>query len=249
MIKAIIIDHEIGNREVLANLITENCSRVEVMDSCNGLEDGIKSIANHKPELIFFNLDTPGPYGLELFLYHRTINFDAIFTTSNHKTVLTGNHLNMVDFLSIPVDKDDFLVAILRAEKRILKKRFYQQSDNILQNIRYLNEDKKIALPTQKGFELICIKDIIRCEGDNNYTIFHISGKNKIMVSKTLREYEEMLSDFHFLRVHQSHLVNLRYIKHYDRGDGGWLTLEDNTVIDVARKRKDELIKRLTTLF
>ena len=69
------------------------------------------------------------------------------------------------------------------------------------------------------------------------------------MVSKTLREYEEMLSDFHFLRVHQSHLVNLRYVKHYDRGDGGWLTLEDNTVIDVARKRKDELIKRLTTLF
>ncbi len=249
MIKTIIIDNEIANREVLANLITENCSRVEVLDSCNGLDDGIKSIANHKPELVFINLDITGPYGLELFLHHRAYNFDAIFTTSNHKSVLIGDHINMDDFLSIPLDKEDFLVAFLNAEKRIYKKRFYQQSDNILQNIRYLNEHKKIALPTQKGFELICIKDIIRCEGDNNYTIFHINGKSKIMVSKTLREFEEMLSDFHFLRVHQSHLVNLRYVKHYDRGDGGWLTLEDNTVVDVARKRKDELIKRLTTLF
>lgn len=249
MIKSIIIDNEISNREVLANLIIENCSRVEVMDSCNGLEDGFKSIANHKPELVFFNLDIPGPYGLELFLHHRAINFDAIFTTSNYKSTLASDHINIIDFLSFPVDKEDFLIAVLRAEKRILKKRFYDQSDSILQNIRYLNEDKKIALPTQKGFEMICIKDIVRCEGDNNYTIFHVSGKNKIMVSKTLREYEEMLSDFHFLRVHQSHLVNLRYVKHYDRGDGGWLTLEDNTVIDVARKRKDDLIKRLTTLF
>lgn len=248
MIRTIIVEDEASSRELLLDLLSEYCPQIEVVATCPDVPSAKKSITSNEPELVFMDIELSDSTSFDLLSQLTNINFEVIFTTAHNKYAQQAIKFSALDFLLKPIDGIELVAAISKAEQRINKNQYQQQIDILLQNIRFMNEDRKIALPTARGLEFVMLKDLIRGEGNNNYTHFHIKERGKIIVSKTLREFEEMLSEFNFFRVHQSHLVNLRYVKHYDRGDGGSLTLEDGSVVPVARNRKAELMRRLNNL-
>jgi len=140
------------------------------------------------------------------------------------------------------------MMSVRRIDYKITRQQQREQIGALLHNMNYLNADKKITLPTLTGLEFVALGNIIRCESDNTYTIFYLADKTRIVVSKSIGEYEAMLTDYHFFRIHQSHLINLRYVRSYKRGNGGTITMEDNSVVDVSRRRKEQLISRLALI-
>jgi two-component system LytT family response regulator len=148
-----------------------------------------------------------------------------------------------------PFSKEDLAEAIQHYQQKQNKKQSAQQFDALFHNLKHFQKDlKKITLPTSSGLTVYPVKEIIRCQAEINYTNFYLTSKSKMLVTKTLKEYEELLNDYDFMRVHNSHLINLHHVKNYSRGEGGSVTMSDGTTVDVSRRKKDEFLKRLETL-
>jgi two-component system LytT family response regulator len=212
------------------------------------VEDSVVAVHNNKPDIVFLDVEMPGSSGFDFLKQLKEINFEIIFTTAYGQYAVQAIRFSALDYLMKPIVVEDLVEAVKRAGNKIKGQHQREKIDALLNNIKYLNTDKKIALPTLSGLEFVTLGNIIRCESDNTYTIFYMSDKRKIVVSKSIGEYEELLGDYHFLRVHQSHLVNLRYVKSYQKGEGGLIVMEDNSAVDVSRRRKEQLISRLSGL-
>lgn len=243
---AIIVDDEKQCCETLAHLLATYCPRVKLMAQCSNAEEAKTAINSLEPDLVFLDVEMPGASGFDLLTQIKPINFEVIFTTAHDQYAIRAIKFSALDFLLKPIGRHDLEQAIDRADAKASMRQ--KKIDTLLYNLNYLNVEKKIALPTLNGFDFVSIGDIIRCESDNNYTVFHLLNNRKILVSKTLKEYEEMLDNYHFFRVHQSHLINLRHIKSYIKLEGGTITMDDNSVVDVSRRKREEFIKRLSTM-
>jgi two-component system LytT family response regulator len=246
MYRTVIVDDERADREILAKMLMDCCPEVEVLAKCSTLKDAQRAIYKSKPDLIFLDIEMPESTGFDLLMQLKEINFEIIFTTYYKQYARKAVRFGGLNFLLKPIESTDLTEAVRRAGHKIARYQHREKMDSLLTNIKYLNVEKKIALATLRGLEFVTIGNIIRCESDNAYTIFHMIDKSKIVVSKSLGEFEELLADYHFLRIHQSHLVNLRYVKNYSKGNGGTITMEDNSIVDVSRRRKEQLIRRLS---
>ncbi|HBF89216.1 MAG TPA: DNA-binding response regulator [Bacteroidales bacterium] len=242
MIRAIIIDDEKAGRETLKNFISKYCDGINVVAEGESVKSGIKVILEHSPDLVFLDIQMHDGTGFDLLEMLPQINFKLIFVTSHDQFAIRAFKYSAIDYLLKPVDPDQLLAAI----KRILDKNvifeIQKKLDVLLSN---KIEIKKIALSTFDGIRFIKIEDIIRCESDNNYTMFFLKNKEKILVSKTLKDFETMLSELSFFRVHKSHLINIQYISRFVPDDGGYLIMEDNSKIEVSRRKKDGLLSIL----
>ncbi|HRQ50846.1 MAG TPA: LytTR family DNA-binding domain-containing protein, partial [Agriterribacter sp.] len=175
------------------------------------------------------------------------INFDVIFTTAYEKYAVQAFKFSAIDYLLKPVDADELKQAVAKLEQRLSKNEMSKKVDALFDNMKNMQTaSKRIGIPTVGGITYVAVGDIIRCHSQINYTVFYLKDNQKITVAKTLKEFEEMLSDHNFYRVHNSHLINLAYVKKYHRGKGGYLTMADNTEIEVSIRRKDELLKKLS---
>lgn len=248
MIDVIIIDDEKHSREALSRLLAANCQDIEVKAKCSNANEGEQAILEYKPDIIFLDIEMPESLGFDLINRLKEINFEIIFTTAFSQYAIQAIRFSALDYLLKPIIAEDLTEAVRRATNKINSLHQRQKIDVLINNIKYLNKDRKIALPTLGGLEFVTIGDIIRCESDNTYTIFYMANKTKIVVSKSIGEYEDLLMDYHFLRVHQSHLINLRYVKNYQKGEGGLIVMEDNSAVDVSRRRKEQLMARLSEL-
>jgi len=245
LIRAVIIDDEQSNRENLTNILREYCPDVSILASAASASQGMDIIREHKPDLVFLDIEMPGGNGFKMLECLQNIDFEIIFVTAHDQYAINAIRFNALDYLLKPVDILALKTALEKFEVKIGEKRENDRIRNFLEN-HHLNQDKhRIALPTLDKVEFIAINKIIRCEGESNYTHFHLEGQQKILVSKTLKEFEELLEEYGFLRVHQSHLINTRKVQSIIKSDGGYIRMNDGSDVIVSRRKKESVYKKL----
>ncbi len=246
MIRSILIDDEQHCRDSLCKTLEDYFPEIELISVCTNVKEGLQAIEQFKPELVFLDVEIPPSTGFDLLQHLTPISFEVIFTTAFDKYAIRAIKASALDFLLKPVGREELGLAIERFRQKKIKNNSQLQMEALFENIRHLKDQlKKIMLPNQNGFEFASVKDIIRLQSDSNYTTFYFMDKRKVIVSKTIKEYEEMLAGHDFFRVHQSHIINLNYIKSYTKGEGGSVVMQDGSEIDVSRRRKDEFLKLL----
>ncbi|MEO5570132.1 MAG: LytTR family DNA-binding domain-containing protein [Bacteroidia bacterium] len=249
MIKTILVDDEQHCRDSLSATLKNHFPEVELISICANVIEGEEAIQKLKPELVFLDVEIPPSTGFDLLQKLNPISFEVIFTTAFDKYALRAIKASALDFILKPVGKEELGLAIERFKQKKSKNDSRQQMETLFENIRHLKDPlKKIMLPSQNGFEFVNVKDIVRLQADSNYTTFYFTDKRKTVVSKTIKEYEEMLAGHDFFRVHQSHIINIQYIKNYVKGEGGIVIMQDGSEIDVSRRRKEEFLKMLGNL-
>src|SRR6185295_11974869 len=245
MIKAIIVDDEPYSCESLATLLEQYCPAVKTSAICHSGEEGLAAIETNPPQILFLDIEMPKMNGFEMLERIPIINFEIIFTTSYDQYAIKAIRFSALDYLLKPIDREDLQKAVQKVIQR-LQYPAPQQLEILLHKLQHsASAIQKIALPTMEGLQMVPVSSIISCASDSNYTVLHLKNKQKITASRTLKEIEEMLEDYSFLRVHHSFLVNLNEIDKYIKGDGGYLIMCDGSNIDVSRSRKEILIKKL----
>lgn len=241
-LKVIIIDDEESGRSALRNFIAEICRDVTVVAEADGVASGIGQIILQKPDLVFLDVRMQDGTGFDLLEKIPERDFQVVFVTSFDHYAVQAFRFSAVDYLLKPVDPDLLSDAIEKARIAQNRSDISSKLDVLVSNIGKL---EKLAIPSVEGIRFVRIDEIVRCESDDNYTTVFMRNGEKIVVSKTLKDYERLLSDMHFCRVHKQHLVNLKYVEKYVPGDGGYLILEDGSHVDVSRRKKDQLLDLL----
>jgi len=249
MIKALIIDDEPKSVKILATMLREYCPNVFLAGTAHKADDAIVLIHQLQPNLVFLDIEMPSGNGFDILDRLRPVNFEVIFVTAFNEYTLKAFRYNALDYLLKPLNIEELQAAVHKAAGNIKLKSFNAQLDYFLESLKKTTLPvQKIALAEKNGIILIPITDIIRCEASRGYTTFIIKNKDKVLSSKNIKEYEELLPENTFFRLHNSHLVNLNYIRMYHRGRGGQVEMEDGTLVEVAVRRKDELLARLGLL-
>lgn len=239
--KAVIIDDEQHCITTLLWSLNQYCEGVEVIGVASNGADGLQLIEQFNPDIVFLDIEMPVLSGIDMLLSIKEINFKVIFTTAYDKYALNAIKLNALDFLLKPIDKDELIIAINKAQKDIQP--IIPQQIEQLQESHKSKVTDKIALSLSSGLHFINLSDIIRVEADGNYCNFILADKSKILISKKLGDVEEILLDNPcFYRAHKSHLINLKYIDRYVKGEGGEIIMSDNTAISLSRNRKQEFL-------
>jgi len=245
MIKTIIVDDEPFCCETLSMLLQRYCPEIEVLDICSSGKAALKSVHVNRPQLVFLDISMPHMNGFDLLEKIPSINFEIIFTTSYDQYAIRAIHFSALDYLLKPVDREELRAAVIKVIQR-QRPPLPQQLEILMRKLdQPANHLLKIAFPTMEGLQMIAVESIISCSSDSNYTIIMLKNKQKIIASRTLKEVEEMLEDHSFLRVHHSHVVNLNAVNKYVRGEGGYLVMSDESMVDVSRSRKEMLLKKL----
>jgi two-component system, LytTR family, response regulator len=245
MIEAVIIDDEPKNVKILRSMLTEFCPQVIITGDADNARTGYELIVSQKPNLVFLDIEMPYGNGFDLLNQLTPASFEVIFVSAFDKYLLQAFKYAALDFLLKPVNIDELKAAVLNAEKRIQKQAVNQHLSLLLDNFRKPSVAlQKIAIPTTEGFDFIFVNEIIRCEAQGAYTEIYIKDSKKILVSKPLKDYESLLPEDIFFRIHNSHLINLNFIKKYNKGRGGFVELDDGAIIEVAVRRKEDFLKR-----
>ncbi len=248
MITALIIDDEQHCIERLSSLVEDNFSAdINIVGKFSTSNDSIRAIQELRPELVFLDVQIESnKTGFDLLKQLGKINFDVIFTTAFEKYAVQAFKFSAIDYLLKPIDKDDLEQAIRKLKEKHSYAETSGKFDVLFHNLKSIQgASKRICVPVINGLVVVQVSDIIRCESKVNYTTLYMKDKQKLTVAKTLKEFEEMLSEYHFFRVHNSHLINLSYIRSYNKGKGGFVTMNDNSSIEVSTRRKDDFLKKL----
>jgi two-component system LytT family response regulator len=247
MIRAIIIDDEQHCIDKLCSLLEEQQKdSLEISGVFTNVTDAVKGVNKIKPDLVFLDVQINDETGFDFLKKLNSISFDIIFTTAFEKYAVQAFKFSAIDYLLKPIDADDLNYAVEKLKNKISNEEMKTKVDVLFHNfINTQNGNKKITVPTINGLIILQVNEIIRCESDVNYTNIHLKDKSHLMVAKTLKEFEELLEDYNFFRIHNSHLVNLSYIKNYNKGKGGFVVLSDGTEIEVSSRRKDLFLQRL----
>lgn len=246
-IKTLLVDDEPRGQTSLHKLLQLNCPEVVVIGYAGNATEAKEKIEELKPGLIFLDIAMPERNGFDLLKSLPVIDFEIIFVTAHENYMLQAFHFSAIDYLLKPIEDDLLTEAVKRAGKRIEEKSGGQQLETFLHNIHHKGprQKMKLCIPSLKGFQVVEIKDIIHCEASSNYTNFHFTNRVSICASKPLHEYEELLADCNFVRVHKSFVVNLEHVKEYIRGEGGSVILSNNLEVEVSRRKKDVLITKM----
>jgi len=200
-------------------------------------------VAELRPDLVFCDVDLPPGNAFDWLSTYQRLPFSIIFTTSYDTYAIKAFRIAAVDYLLKPLEEEELIKALEKFRARQSIENSLDHVQQLLQNLNASQDKKKIALPTLSGYLFIPIDEIVRCESDNTYTTFFTTKEKPVIVSRTLKECEQMLADQGFFRIHNSHLINLAYIREYIKGEGGQVKMEDGSVVDVSRRRKDEFMK------
>lgn len=239
----IILEDEKHQQETLQRLLAETFPELRIIGIASSVPEARKLLTETKPDLAFLDVLLPPHTSFDLLNSLEHIPFEIIFTTSFEEYAVKAFRLSAVDYLIKPIVKGELVLAIEKFRQKTSPGKTSAHLQALLANLSATTSAHlKIALPTLTGFLFIKVKDIIRCESDNTYTTFFTTDKKKIIVSKTLKECEQMLVDHRFYRVHNSHLVNLEYIIEYIKGEGGFVKMADGSQVDVSRRRKEEFM-------
>jgi len=242
LIKTIIIDDEDNVREVIRKLLSENCKNVKIVGEADGVSTGIEAISKHKPDLVLLDIKMGDGTGFDLLDKVEPVDFKLIFVTAFEEYAVKAFKFSALDYILKPVDPDELKEAVKRTEE-VMQHELQLQLSAFNSNMEIPDTPrKKLILKTLDNIFLVNLEDITFCESDGAYTKFHAVDRKEIMVSRSLKEYQDMLSDQGFFRVHKSFLINLSHINRFEKGDGGFVVMSNEDKVPVSSRKKDQLM-------
>lgn len=244
MIRSLIIDDEQHCINRLSQLL-EPMGNLLLAGTYKTVEEGIRAIKDHRPQLVFLDVQIGDQTGFDLLRKLGKIEFELIFTTAYDHYAVQAFKFSAMDYLLKPIDRDDLVQAVEKVNEKLDKKDLSKRVEVLLDNVHKMDRHKRISIPTSDGLLFVEVSDIIRCQSDVNYTHVFLKGNKKITVSKTLKTFEGLLSECNFFRIHNSHLINIECVIKYTKGKGGYVTMNDKSHIEVSSRRKEEFLKRL----
>jgi two-component system LytT family response regulator len=245
MTSAIIIDDEAKGRLALREKLSAYCPQVTVLAEASNGEEALLLIRRHDPQLIFLDIEMPRMNGFEMLNQIAERNFHIIFTTAYDQYAIKAIKYAAFDYLLKPIDIEELKTAISNAEAEG-NNQIKKQVDLLNQTMQHPKKQlSKLAIPTLDGLMFYDINEISHLEANSNYTNLYFSNKQKIIASKTLKEFEELLPDDIFFRTHNSYIINLNYIRRYIKGDGGQIELQSGALVDLSRRKKEEFLTRI----
>jgi len=262
MIKAVIVDDEEKSRKLLKNLLTQFCTNVQVVDMADSVNAAYEAIKRHQPDLIFLDIVMPDENGFALLDKLRDMKVDVIFTTAYDQYAIKAIRFSAMDYLLKPINIDELQNAVKRVDEKLSGSQPIRGADSrinvFLENNGKQPHQKKLGLPTQSGLTFVSIDHILYCKAEGNYSMIYMTGNHgREMITRTLKDFEELLNDHNFFRVHRSYLVNLAHVKEYSRtnqsedfdGDGGCVLMSNSTYIPVSRDKRKALLQLFSKPF
>jgi two-component system LytT family response regulator len=248
--KAVLVDDEPDGIRALKKMLESHCPNVQVVATCSNATIAKQELESVRPDVVFLDIQMPGKSGLDLLTEMPEKDFEVIFVTAHNEYMLQALQYSAADYLLKPVDEDRLVEAVQRVETRIQAEK-KEWTETLMHNLNKAGSpsEMRLCLPTLKGFIVVKLDDIIYCEAERSYTIFHLDGKRTVMVSKSLIEYDNLLQDTQFIRIHKSFLINLHHVKEYQRGEGGTVIMTDNAEIEVSRRKKEFFMNRMKELY
>ena len=242
--KIIIIDDEVRARKSIADLLKLSSLDIDIVAEADGVKTGIEAIKKHKPELILLDIDMPDGTGFDLLKSMDYINFKIIFITAYEEFAVKAFEFSAIDYILKPADPKKLLEAISKAQQIVEQENINLRLNALFANLDNVNPDsKKLVLKTAEKIYLISTSDIVRCEADMGYTQFFLADGKNILISRTIKDFDILLDGLGFFRIHQSHLINLRYIDYYDKTEGGSVKMKDQSMLPLARRKKESFLK------
>lgn len=249
MMRAVLIDDEISNLENLQALLKKHCPQVMIMATAQNVSDAVVAIEKNSPHLVFLDIQMGEQTGFDVLKLLPKRNFEVIFVTAYDNYGIQAVKFAAFDYLLKPIDIEELIDAVNKVEHKLATQTQNLQLDFLLQQLKKSETNvSTIALQMQSEIRYVALSEIIRCEADNTYTHFFLSGNEKILVSKSLKEYADLLRPNGFLRTHQSHLVNPKYVKSWLKEDGGMLLLTSGEKIPISKPNKDTVKQALQQL-
>ncbi len=246
MLTAIIIDDETSSRNSLRQKLTRYCSGIVIIGECENGEEGIKSIEEKKPDIIFLDVEMPRMNGFTMLQHLANKNFEVIFITAFEHYAIKAIKVSALDYLVKPVEIEDLKNAVEKATQKRKLSSGNERLELLLQNLMTeKNELHRIAIPSMEGLQFVETGHIIYLEANSNYTCFYLINNTKITVAKTLKDFEELLPTSVFMRIHHSYIINKNLVKKYIKGEGGQVIMCNDVVLDVARRKKEEFMRAM----
>ncbi|MCC6384576.1 MAG: LytTR family DNA-binding domain-containing protein [Bacteroidia bacterium] len=244
MIPAIIIDDEQHCINHLVKLLKDYYQDIFVCGMFKSVDDGIEGILNLKPQLLFLDIQIGTDNAFNLLNRIKNRNFEVIFTTAFDRFAVQAIKCSALDYLLKPIDREELQWAIKKMQQRQPDQQYGEQISTLLHNLKTVNQNnQRICVPVLNGLTFLNVSEIVRLKSDSNYTQIFMKDGKTMMVSKTLKEFDELLSAQNFFRVHQSHLINLAFISQYTKGQGGFVTMTDGSEIEVSIRKKEAFLK------
>ncbi|MES2589299.1 MAG: LytTR family DNA-binding domain-containing protein [Bacteroidota bacterium] len=247
MIKAVIIDDEPNNSELISNLLQKFCKEVEICGMADSVQSGYACIEENKPDLVFLDIEMPDGTGFDLLSYFDTIDFKVIFITAHSEFAIEAFKVAAVDYILKPLSPPALISAVKKASEVISKSDLNQKVKLLLNQVSAQNKDKKVVLKTLERIYSVNSSEIIRFESEGSYTTVYFQEGKKIVVSKLIKEFDEMLSAQNFARVHQSHLINMDYFFCYEKSDNH-IIMKDNSEIPVSSRKKEYVLSLINSI-
>lgn len=249
MIRCIIVEDEPKSRDTLRGLLSRFCTDVMICAEAPGVVSGVEAIRQHKPDLVFLDIEMPDGSGFKLLERLHPVDFDVVFTTAFEQFAIKAIRFAALDYLLKPISPDELMAAVEKVKQSKEKRTNQKNIEVLISNLKpSLTEPKKIVLSTLEKIHVVEVDDIIRCESDNYYTHFYFVNGGHLLISKTLKEVEGLLEGHNFIRPHKSHLVNIRLIRNFSRDEGGFITLNDNTKVPVSRRKREKIIEIINNI-
>ena len=247
-LSTLIVDDEPDAVNFISSIIREYCPRLEIIGTASSAREGVKIILERQPELVFLDVEMPHGSGFDLLAQFPEKTFDVVFITAFNHYALKAIKFSAVDYILKPININEFIEAV----DKVLHKRLSGSNRNtnyfeLLENLKS-ETPSKLAIPTSDGMEYLKTSDIIRIEADRSYSWFFLKDKRKVLVSKNLNNYQELLSDQHFFRPHNSHLINLDHVRKYIRHEGGIIEMDDGSQVPISRVRRDIFLAQMSKL-
>jgi len=244
----LIVDDEPDAVNFISSIIREYCPQLEIIGTAASPSEGVKIIHLRQPELVFLDVEMPQGTGFELLAQFPEKSFDVIFITAFNHYAIKAIKFSAVDYILKPININEFIGAV----DKVIQKRFSSTTRNtnyatLLENLR-TDMPSKLAIPTSDGMEYLKTKEIVRIEADRSYSWFYLLDKRKILVSKNLKEFQELLNEQQFFRSHNSHLVNLEYVKKFIRREGCIIVMDDGAQVPLSKSRRDIFLARMREL-
>ena len=243
MFTAIIIDDVDNSRLTLAHDLKQYCPQIKIVGEANSVKTAVDEITEKKPDVVFLDIQLGDGLGFEILETINDFDFHVIFTTALDTYGIKAIKFSALDYLLKPIDPDELVEAVNKLKKNTKTGNLKDSINLLLNNIKDINPgNKRIALNSADKIHMVYITDIIRCESQGSYTIFHLKDKEQIVVTKNLKEYENLLEDYSFIRIHHSHLINFAYLKEFVKKDGGYAVMTDNSQVPVSFRKRNDLM-------
>ncbi len=242
--KAILIDDDESNLSALSEKLNRHCPQVSIVARCDNPQDGINAIESLRPEIVFLDIEMPLMNGFVMLQQLHNKNFELIFVTAYDHYAIKAIRYSALDYLVKPVEIEELKAAVLKAEANRNKRSSHLQLELLLEQL-HKKHPQRITIPTTDGLQFINIDDIVYLEASNNYTNIYLSSRQKFLVSRTLKDFEDLLPEEIFLRIHHSTIINKYFVEKYIRGDGGQVIMRNGNVLDVSKRKKSEFLQAI----